>query len=201
LQKPVVSSAGVVDTLAGGTRLLFDGVAAPMIYSVSGQISAVVPFSLQGHTSTQVQVEYQGTRSAPVTVPVVASMPAIFTANASGKGQGAILNQDFTVNGASNPATVGSAIMIYLTGAGAMQSPVTDGTLAQSTVNVGQNVSVRIGGVNVTPLYAGAAPGIVEGVVQINAVVPSGIATGNAVPITVTVGGVTSPAGVTVAIK
>jgi uncharacterized protein (TIGR03437 family) len=198
LQKPMVNSAGVVDMIAGGTRVLFDGVAAPMIYSLSGQISAVAPFSLQGRTSTQVQVEYLGTRSAAVTVPVVASAPAIFTADSSGKGQGAILNQDFSVNGASNPASAGSAIAIYMTGAGAMQSPVTNGALARGTVSVAQDVTVRIGGVPVKPLYAGAAPGIVQGVVQINAVVPAGV-TGN-VALDLTIGGVTSPA-VTVAVK
>ena len=200
LQKPTVSAASVVDTLAGGTRVLFDGIAAPMIYSVSGQISAVAPFGLQGRSSTQVQVEFQGTRSTAVTVPVVNSAPAIFTSNASGKGQGAILNQDFSVNGASNPATAGTAIMIYLTGAGAMLTPVTDGAIASAVASIAQNVTVRIGGVTVTPLYAGAAPGIVQGVVQINAVVPAGIPAGNA-SVDVTVGGVTSPTGVTVAVR
>jgi uncharacterized protein (TIGR03437 family) len=200
LQKPVVSTGGLVDSLAGGTRVLFDGIAAPMIYSVGGQISAVAPFSLQGRSSTQVQVEFLGTRSTAVTVPVVASAPAIFTANASGSGQGAILNQDFSVNGTSNPASAGTAIMIYLTGAGAMQTPVTDGAIAPAVASIAQTVTVRIGGVTVKPLYAGAAPGIVEGVVQINAVLPAGIPAGNA-PVDVTIGGVTSPAGVTVAVK
>jgi uncharacterized protein (TIGR03437 family) len=143
-------------------------------------------------------VEYLGTRSAPVTVPVVAAAPAIFTADSSGKGQGAILNQDFSVNGANNPASAGSAIAIYLTGAGAMQSAVTDGALASATVSVAQDVTVRIGGAAVKPLYAGAAPGIVQGVVQVNVVVPSGV-TGS-VAVDVTIGGVTSPA-VTIAVK
>jgi uncharacterized protein (TIGR03437 family) len=90
--------------------------------------------------------------------------------------------------------------MIYLTGAGAMQTPVTDGAIAPAVASIAQTVTVRIGGVTVKPLYAGAAPGIVEGVVQINAVLPAGIPAGNA-PVDVTIGGVTSPAGVTVAVK
>ena len=201
LQKPAVT-AGVVDTSAGGTRVLFDGAAAPMIYSSAGQISAIVPFGLQGHSSTQLQVEYNGTRSTAATIPVSAAVPAIFTASASGKGQGAILNQDFSVNGAGNAATVGSAIMIYLTGAGVMQGQVRDGALAPAVLSIAQqNVVVHIGGIAVTPLYAGAAPGILEGVVQINAVIPTGVAAGTAVPVDVSIGGVTSPAGVTVAIR
>jgi uncharacterized protein (TIGR03437 family) len=201
LQKPQVSASGIVDTLAGGTRVLFDGVASPMIYALAGQISAVAPFSLQGRSSTQVQVEFSGTRSAVVTLPVVSAMPAIFTSDASGKGQGAILNQDFSVNGAANPAARGSAIVIYMTGAGAMQSPVTDGQLASATTSIAQDVTVRIGGATgLKPLYAGAAPGIVQGVVQVNVVIPTSLATGNQ-PIEVTIGGVTSLAGVTVAVK
>jgi uncharacterized protein (TIGR03437 family) len=200
LQKPLVSALGLVDTVAGGTRVLFDGVAAPMIYSVAGQITAVAPFSLQGRSSTRLQVEFSGARSDATTVPVVAAAPAIFSADTSGKGQGAILNQDFSVNGATNPATRGSAIAIYMTGAGAMQTAVTDGQLATGTIGVAQDVTVRIGGVQVKPLYAGAAPGIVQGVVQINAVIPTSLTAGNQ-PIEITVGGVTSPSGVTVAIK
>jgi uncharacterized protein (TIGR03437 family) len=196
-----VSATGVVDTIAGGTRVLFDGVAAPMIYAASGQISTVAPFSLQGHSSTLMQVEFLGTRSAPVSVPVAASAPAIFTADSSGKGQGAILNQDASINSSSRPAVAGSVIVIYLTGAGAMLTPVTDGVLAQATALIAQDATVRIGGIPVKPAYAGAAPGIIQGVVQINVTVPIGVAAGNSVPVEVTIGGVTSPAGVTVAIR
>jgi uncharacterized protein (TIGR03437 family) len=130
----------------------------------------------------------------------VSAAPAIFSATASGKGQGAILNQDFSVNGTSNPASRGTAIAIYLTGAGAMQSPVADGQLAPATASIAQDVTVHIGGIAVKPTYAGAAPGIVQGVVQINAVIPAGVAAGNQ-PVDVTIGGVTSPSGLTVAVR
>jgi uncharacterized protein (TIGR03437 family) len=200
LQKPQVSASEIVDTLAGGTRVLFDGVAAPMVYALAGQISAVAPFDIQSRSSTQVQVEFTGTRSSPVAVPVISTAPAIFTADASGKGQGAILNQDFTVNGPANPASRGSTIAIYMTGAGAMQLPVPNGQLAAGTTSIAQDVSVRIGGSIVKPSYAGSAPGIVQGVVQVNVVIPSNVSTGN-LPIDVTIGGVTSPAGVTVAVR
>jgi uncharacterized protein (TIGR03437 family) len=201
LQQPLVSTTGVVDTIAGGTRVLFDGVAAPMIYAASGQISTVVPFSLQGHSSTLVQAEFLGTRSTPVSVPIAASAPAIFTADSSGKGQGAILNQDASINSSSRPAAAGSVIVIYLTGAGAMMTPVTDGVLAQGTALIAQDPTVHIGGIPVKPSYAGAAPGIIQGVVQLNVTVPIGVAPGNSVPVDVTIGGVTSPSGVTVAIR
>ena len=40
-------------------------------------------------------------------LPVRATAPGLFTANASGTGQGSILNQDNTVNSAANPAARG----------------------------------------------------------------------------------------------
>jgi len=157
---------------------------------------------LQQRSNTQLQVEYQGTRSSPIALTVAAAAPAIFTANQSGKGQGSILNQDYTVNSAAAPAGMGSVVMIYATGGGAMSSTVLDGSIAQAPfATLSQNVVVRIGGVAAQVLYQGAAPGIVQGVLQINAVVPDGIAPGDTVPIELTIGGVTSPAGVTLAVR
>jgi uncharacterized protein (TIGR03437 family) len=201
LQKPLVT-AGQVDTIAGGTRVLFDGIAAPMIYAVAGQVAAVVPFALQGHSTTQLQVEYQGTRSSSITIPVAAASPAIFTISQSGKGPGAILNDDNSVNSQDSPATAGkTTIVIYATGGGVLFPAVPDGALAQTLSTIAQRCSVRIGGLPATVTYAGAAPGIIEGVVQINAVVPAGIVRNSAVPVDVTVGAFTSPAGVTIAVR
>ena len=201
IQRPSVI-AGQVDTIAGGTRFLFDGIAAPMIYSVSGQAAAVVPFALHGHSTTQLQVESQGTRSAAITIPVASASPAIFTTSQSGKGQGAILNQDGSFNALSAPAATGSTIVIYATGGGILSPAATDGSLAQSPFGkLSQPYSLRIGGLPAAVSYAGAAPGIIEGVIQINAVVPNGITPSATVPIDITIGGVTSPAGVTVAVR
>jgi uncharacterized protein (TIGR03437 family) len=85
-----------------------------------------------------------------------------------------------------------------------MARAVLDGSIAPLQppfATLGQNIVVRIGGVQAKVQYQGAAPGIVQGVLQINAVVPNGIALGDTVPIELTVGGVTSPAGVTLAVR
>jgi uncharacterized protein (TIGR03437 family) len=203
LQKPAPTPSGQLDTIAGGTRVLFDGIAAPMLYSVSGQAGAVAPFGLQARANTQLQVEYLGTRSSSIALTVATAAPAIFTASQSGKGQGSILNQDYTANSATAPAAMGSVVMIYATGGGTMAGAVLDGSIAQPPfATLRQNVVVRIGGVLAPQVpYQGAAPGIVQGVLQINAVVPTGIAPGSTVPIELTIGGVTSPAGVTLAVR
>ncbi len=70
------SSEGQLARSTGETRVLFDGVAAPMIYAATGQVSALAPYGIAG--STQVQVEYQGTATAPLSVPVTAAAPGIF---------------------------------------------------------------------------------------------------------------------------
>jgi uncharacterized protein (TIGR03437 family) len=173
-----------------------------MLYSVSGQAGAIAPFGLQARGKTQLQVEYLGTPSSSVALTVAAAAPAIFTANQSGKGQGSILNQDYTVNSAAAPAAVGSVVMIYATGGGAMSTAVIDGSIAQAPfATLGQKVTVRMGGALALVQYQGAAPGIVQGVLQINAVVPAGIAPGDTVPVEMTIGGVTSAAGVTLAVR
>ncbi len=192
----------LVDTELAGTRVLFDGVAAPMIYAVQNQLSAIVPYSVAGKSLTQVQVEYGFARSSPVTLPVAPSSPGIFTVSASGRGQGAILNQDSTVNSPSNPAAIGSIVAIYATGEGQTKPPGTDGTLATSVFPMPLlPVSVRIGGLPAEVQYAGAAPTLVAGLLQVNAKVPAGVAPGSAAPVTITVGTATSPVGVTMAIR
>ena len=197
-----VSDAGLVDAVAGGTRVLFDGVPAPMIYSLAGQISVVAPFALEGRSGTQVQVEYLGTRSDVMTVPVAAARPAIFTLNKSGTGPGAILNQDYSVNTPGTPARPGSVLMIYATGGGALRPGFSEGTLAQAPfAELSLPVSVRIGGVAAPVLYAGQAPGIITGVVQINVAVPPEAPAGIAIPIEIMVNGTPSQAGVTVAVE
>ena len=193
---PESAAAGFAPLLAG-TRVLFDGFPAPLLYASAKQISAVVPFSLTGKSSTQIRVEHRGALSSAVTSAVAPTSPAVFTANESGTGQGAIRNQNGTVNSAANPAAAGTVISIFGTGAGQMNPPAADGQPAELPLaQLTQPVTVRIGGVAAEVQYAGPAPGLVNGVVQVNARIPAGVR-GNA-EVIVTIGGVSSPA-VTVA--
>jgi uncharacterized protein (TIGR03437 family) len=197
-----LNAAGRVETTLGGTRVLFGGVAAPMIYAARGQVSAVVPYSVAAAQSTNVVVEYQGRSSAAMQVQVAGTAPGIFTLDASGRGQGAILNQDYTVNGAQNAAARGSAVMIYVTGEGQTEPAGGDGKLAgDSPPRPLETVTATIGGQSAEVLYAGGAPGLVAGVMQVNARVPAGAATGAAVPVLVKVGANQSPTGVTMAVR
>jgi len=196
-----VGANGILATSLAGFQVLFDGTPAALIYVSSTQVSAVVPYEVSGKASTQVQVVYQGQASNAVSVPVTTSAPGIFSLSASGAGPGATLNQDNTVNSANNPAAPGSAIVLYATGEGQTDPPGVDGKLATTPLPAPvQAVTATVGGVNAKILYAGAAPTLVAGVIQVNLQLPQGVTAGNAVPVTLNVGGANSQTGVTVAI-
>jgi uncharacterized protein (TIGR03437 family) len=193
-------TTGLVDTSLAGTSVIFGGTPAPVLYSSATQIGVVTPYATAG-SNVQVFVEYQGQTSAPLTLPVAPVAPALFTADSSGKGQAAASNQDGTVNGAAHPAKVGSYISLWLTGAGQTNPAGVDGQPGTAPLPApAASVGVTIGGQSVTPQYAGQAPGAVAGVMQINAQIPSGTQAGNAVPVVVQVGNVSTQAGVTVAV-
>lgn len=189
------------DSMISGASVLFDGIPAPLIYASATQTAAVVPYSVAGKTTTQMTVVYQGRPSAAVTLQVAAAAPALFSADSSGKGNGAIFNQDGSVNSPSNPAAAGSVIVLYGTGEGQTSPAGIAGRIA-STVFPKPilPVKVSIGGVDAAVAYAGAAPSLVSGVFQINATIPPGVASGP-VPVVVTVGTASSQPGLTVSVQ
>ena len=190
------------NTALGGTSVLFDGTAAPLLYAATNQINAIVPYGVFGETATQVTVTAHGDTIAGVALVVAATAPAIFTLKSTGVGPGAILNQDSSVNSPSNPAAKGSVISIFATGAGQTNPPGVDGQVAGTVLATPRlPVNVQIGGLDSKVQYAGVAPGLVSGVLQVNAVAPNGAPSGPSVPILITVGSATSQAGVTVAIR
>jgi uncharacterized protein (TIGR03437 family) len=196
---------GNFSTSLGGVQVLFDGTPAPMVYAVAGQVSAIVPFAVGGKSQTAVQYRYNGGSGAvssnTINMPVAATVPAIFALNASGTGPGAILNQDFSVNGATNPAAAGSVIQMFGTGGGAVAGGATDGApapMAQSPLAT--QPTATIGGVNAPVQYAGSAPGLVNGVIQVNLTVPSGVPAGPQ-PVVIAFGAAKSQAGITVVVQ
>jgi uncharacterized protein (TIGR03437 family) len=200
LATALLATPDSLSTTVGETRLLFDGVAAPIVYVSSGQSAAVVPYGVAGRANTVVQAEFRGQRSASILMPVVAVKPALFTANASGRGQAAAFNQDNSLN-ASVPAAKGSVIVLYGTGAGVTQPASVDGQLSVNVyARIPLPVSVTIAGITAEPAYAGAAPNLVAGAFQINVPIPSNAPSGNQ-PIVVRIGEASSQAGVTVSIQ
>jgi uncharacterized protein (TIGR03437 family) len=194
-----LDSNGLVASNLSGVEVTFDGQAAPLIYAVAGQVSAVVPYEVSGKQQTVVQYSYNAIVSNNVTLQVAPSAAAIFTVNASGSGPGAVLNSDSSLNAAANPAPGGTLISVFATGGGTIMGGATDGALATGAGDQTLPVSATIGGVPAEVVYAGPAPGEVNGVMQVNLGVPTGMTGAQA--LVITVGGVASQTGVTVAVK
>jgi len=201
-----LDSSGKFPTNVSGVEVLFDGVPAPLLYAGVNQVGVIVPFEVAGKPQTVIQYQYNPGSGAVVsntaTVPVAAAAPAIFALNEGGSGPGAILNYpDYSVNSASKPVAAGGAIQVYGTGGGAIVGGATDGALAPGAASlVTQPVTATIGGVTASVLYAGAAPGLVNGAMQVNLQVPMGLAPGPQ-PVAITVGTAASQKGITVAVK
>lgn len=194
---------GNVSTYLDGIEVDVDGTPAPLLYAGPGQINAVAPYALAnrlGHTVSVQVFDGLSQQSNQFAVQVVPTSPAIFSL---GGGQGAILNQDNTINGPSNPAARGSVIQIYGTGEGQTNPPGVDGQIANETAaylpRPTASVSVTVGGVPATPTYAGTVPQSFAGFFQVNVPIPNSVAPGNQ-PVVLTIGG-TSSVPVNVAVK
>lgn len=209
-------------TSGQATSVLIDGNAAPILYTSPNQVSCIVPFAVSAKVKNPVitvnlSLTY-GTKSPDQAVTVVASDPGVFTTDASGTGQAAILNinattGNMTVNSATNPALKGSPIAIYITGFGGTNC--VDGTapnlcnLTASEANLITGIAtpklaiaVTIDGISTTLVGTPQVPiSSVPGVLQINATVPTGVKAGNTVPVIVSVGSANSQAKVTMAVK
>ena len=195
-------SDGLYDAQLAGTSIQFNGISAPMIYTSSTQVAAIVPYGVTG-ASAQVTVTYQGQTSAPMTAAVAASAPGLFTLSSTGQGQAAAVNQDGSINTPSAPAPIGSILSLYATGEGRTSPTGVDGKPATAPLPTPiLPVSVSIGGVTINDLqYHGGAPGEVAGLLQINVQIPVGITAGSAVPVLIRIGNATSQAAVTIAVS
>jgi uncharacterized protein (TIGR03437 family) len=197
-----LNASGDVASSLHGAQILFDGNPAPMLYGSAYQANVIVPYEVAGETTTSVALEYGGIISGAWAIPVAASAPGIFTLGGAGIGQAAVLNQDNTVNSASNAAARGSIVQIYATGEGQTSPPGVTGSVISSDLRRPLlPVTVSIGGQNAVVQYAGSAADSVSGLLQVNAVVPQQVTPGLSVPVVVSVGGVPSQRGATIAVQ
>ena len=192
-------AGGRVTRSLAGVRVLFDGIEAPLLFVRGDQINCVVPYAMAGRAQASVEVENNGVLSNRITPRIADTAPAIF----QGQGtQAAMLNQDNSANGAGRPAARGSVGVLYMTGEGALAPPGVDGEVTSTIKRPNAAVSIRVGGVDVTNIqFAGSAPGLVQGVLQVNFVIPATAPTGGTVPLEVTIGGQRSQANVTIAVN
>ena len=194
-----VGSGAPVGAQLGGVSVVFNGTSAPILYVSANQITAIVPYEVSGQNVQGVGT-YQGAGTFSTSVLLAASAPALFTVDNTGTGEAVATNQDRSVNSATNPAAAGSFITLYATGEGQTSPGGTDGQpVSAPQPRPVLPVSVTIGGLAAQVQSAMELTGS-TGVMQITVQVPGGVQRGRAVPVVLQVGGVSSPAGVTIAV-
>jgi uncharacterized protein (TIGR03437 family) len=199
---PARAGPGLCLDAAGRYAIDLDSSGRITMVRRDGQPLAFVPV-VDGKPGTQVQIKNGTLSSDPIPMPVFGVAPSIFSVNLSGTGPSAVLNQDgLTLNSAATPAAKGSVISIYATGEGQTNPGGQDGMIAAGSNLPApmQMVAVRIDGKTALVTYAGAAPGQVAGLLQVNVKIPEGVGSG-AVPIEIQVGDATSQPGMTISVK
>jgi uncharacterized protein (TIGR03437 family) len=158
-------SSGKVASQAAGVQVLFDGVPAPVLQVQAQNLQVMAPFALDGKASTQVVVVNGNQQSNAVTVPMMKRNPQVL----------AVLNSDFTVNSAANPAKLGNGVTLYIAGLGQTNPAGVDGAVntSPSSQPLQPVTYVSLGGVACTITAQGSATGLVSGISQLNVQLPS----------------------------
>lgn len=169
---------GRLPSSLAGTRVLVNGEPVPLLYVSYSQINAILPYSTTQGTQPVIQVESGGmTGNERRDISLQRAAISIFRLNAGTDSPAAALNEDYSVNTLRNPAKKGSRIMLFGMGGGATVPPSVAGEVtpleprpldfpAKVQIVLGEYLSVE---------YAGAAPGLVAGVNQINIKLPDQI--------------------------
>jgi uncharacterized protein (TIGR03437 family) len=194
----------------GGVQVIFQpgGIAAPLTYVSSTQINCLVPYEIPGGGSVQVEVKYLGQKSNAMALQYASTQPGIFTALGTGTGLASVQQYDEQgnyqgQNSSSNPGMAGWYLAFYVTGEGIIPSPAVTGKVT-SIVNVVPLLgppNVLIDNLPSTVTYFAEANGFVSGLMQVNAIVPAQVHTGQAVSLSLSMNGNHSQSGVVIYIK
>ena len=205
-------ATGKLATSIGGVQVLFNGIPAPMIYASSTQVSAVVPYEIASVANPSVWIDFAGQTSNAYQLSLATAAPGLFAQNSAGSGPGAILNQDNSLNGPSHAAAKGSIIQMFMTGEGqtspqGVTGKITSVSLPPPQVTPAPLLPIEIWIGNQPGLYwpavytyAGEAPGMAAGLMQLNLQIPTGVPSGT-LSILVYVGGSISQSSITVTVQ
>ncbi len=176
----VMPEDGQFPDSAGGVEVLVNGAAIPLLYVSASQINAELPTSLSltgrlGAGMADFQVVYNSTTLPDFTLAVVGSSVAAF----QNEGSMAAINQDGTLNSIANPAEPGTSVSVWLTGFG-ISGPVVNGSVETAASNYCSTclITLNDGAASFTETveYAGTSPGLIDGVTQVNFMLPSQLA-------------------------
>ena len=194
--------------MLGGTTVLMNGLRAPLFFASPGQLNIQIPWDLRGGRPARLTVRIGPHISEPVVVPVSGFSPGLFTTGSAGAGQGAILISGSGALAApagvspnSRPARKGEFLEVFANGLGRVTDVPASGEAAVSNPlsETTSRPEVSIGGAAADVLFAGLAPGFI-GLYQVNVRLPAGAPSGDAVGVSLRVGGAASNV-VTIAVE
>jgi uncharacterized protein (TIGR03437 family) len=162
-----LDSTGRLPFTLGGTTVRFGNIPAPLLSVQSTSIQCFAPFEIS--SEAQVVATSNGTRSNAVRMGVASSVPQILS----------IVNADGTANSADHPTRLGSPIGLYVSGLGQTNPLSADGLVNTPPLPVPVvPVGVYVTGVQLTPTFVGAAPGMIAGITQVNVTLPASLPAG-----------------------
>jgi uncharacterized protein (TIGR03437 family) len=187
---------GVISNSLAGTQISFNGIPAPLIYASGSQVNVLVPYELSAGQPVAMRISTSTGSSQTGALQVVPVQPNVL----------AVLNSDGIVNSMANPAARGSALSILVSGAGALNTSLPDGTLAASPAPApALPVQVRLSCLDsigpwpvgtmqtITPAYAGGIPGMVIDMLRVDMQQPATAPTAVGCMVAVQVGSAFSP--------
>jgi uncharacterized protein (TIGR03437 family) len=193
------ASAYPLPTTLLSTRVLVNGIAAPLLSVSPSQITMLVPSHASPTLTSYAAFEVlnsgaacatgsQCPNSALVTMYTNYTAPGIFSAGQNGMGNAAADDAGYKLIGANNPAKPGDTPMLFVTGMGAVTPSLADGMPSSPTglplnwIDIANASALQVyfdGRVSQSIPFAGVAPGYPAGLYQINAQIPSGISNGD----------------------
>jgi len=193
-------------TLAGSS-VQIGGRGAPLLFASPTQVNLQIPWELAGQSQAAVTAKVGAIASNQQMVNLAAFAPGIFTLGGAVASQGAIVIAGTELVAAPSaagmrPAQRGEIVSIYATGLGPVSNQPATGLSASQDAPLSITTStptVTIGGITGQATFSGLAPGAV-GLYQVNVHVPIGVSAGDAVPVTLNIGGVSSNT-VTIAVQ
>jgi uncharacterized protein (TIGR03437 family) len=197
----------------GGLSVRFNGRSAPLTFISAEQINAQVPWDVVSmlppgsNEQMEVVVIRNGLPSATERVELARFSPGIFALNgrlavAVNATDGTIAQPPGSIPGLNtHGAAIGSAIIVYANGLGPVDKEVASGDVGSDPITrTLTEPTVLIGGVEATVLFSGLAPQFV-GVNQLNVAIPPNAPVGDAVPLQIRIGGITTSEAITIAVS
>lgn len=166
-QQPYVAPRQVIALIGANfpqnAGVLFDGIAAKVLYQSATQINAVVPKEVSGRLATNMELNAGGVRSNARPFDIRGPHPTMFlqimqdgTFAGDGNPLAHVRLSDGSLNGPAHPAKAGDLVTIYTTG-----------------LNLALPLSVQINGAAAQLIGSAFVPGTNESVERLNIRIPS----------------------------